>query len=112
MAHEFVGDRAGLDHARPANQARHAERAFPVGVLLRAEPGHGAVRPGVHVRAVVAGVDDDGVVGDAHVVEGLEQAADGIVVFDHAVDVFAVAVRVAAAMFVPHMRAQVHAGAS
>ena len=32
-----------------------------------------AVRPGVHVRAVVGRVDDDGVVGDAQLVERLEQ---------------------------------------
>ena len=101
----------GLIDARPAHQARHAERAFPVGVLLGAEPGHGAVRPGIHVRAVVAGVDDDGVVRDAHVVERLEQGADGVVVLDHAVDVLAVAVRVAAAMFGADMRPQMHAGA-
>ena len=62
VAHELVGDRAGLDVARPADEARHAEGAFPVGVLLRAERRHRAVRPGVHVRAVVGGVDDDGVV--------------------------------------------------
>ncbi len=108
MAHQFVGDRTGLDDARPAHQAGHAEGALPVGVLLGAEPGHGAVRPGVHVRAVVAGVDHDGVVRDAHVVQGFEEGADCIVVFEHAVDVLAVAVRVAIAMTGTDMRAQVH----
>ena len=63
------------------------------------------------MRAVVGAVDDDRVVGDAHVVERLEQRADGVVVLDHAVDVFAVAVLVAAAMFRPDVRAQVHARA-
>ena len=109
VAHQLVGHRARLDVARPAHQARHAESAFPVGVLLRAERRHGSVRPGVHVRAVVGGVDDDGVVGDAHVVERLEQRADGVVVLDHAVDVFAVAVFVAATVLGADMRAQVHA---
>ena len=49
------------------------------------------------------------VVGDAHVVQGLEQAADGVVVLDHAVDVFAVAMLVPAAMLGADVRAQVHA---
>ena len=44
-----------------------------------------AVRPGHHLRAVVAGVHDDGVVRDAEVVELLEQLADLAVVLDHAV---------------------------
>ena len=61
------------------------------------------------MRAVVAGVDDDGVVGDAHVVERLEQRADGVVVLHHAVDVLAVAMLVAAAMLGADMRAQMHA---
>ena len=41
------------------------------------------------MRPVVGGVDDDGVVGDAEVVERLEQRPDMAVVLDHAVDVFA-----------------------
>ena len=47
--------------------------------------------------------------GDAHVVEGLEQRADGLVVLDHAVDVLAVAVLVPAAVLGADVRAQVHA---
>ena len=70
---------------------------------------HRAVGPRIHVRAVVAGVDDDRVVGDAHVVERFEQRADGVVVLDHAVDVLAVAVLVAAAVLGANVRAQVHA---
>ncbi len=110
VAHQFVGDRAGLDMSGPANEARHAEGAFPVGVLLGAEWRHRAVRPGVHVRAVVAAVDDDRVIGDAHVIEGFEKRADRVIVLDHAVDVLAVAVRVAAAVLGADVRAQVHAG--
>ena len=79
--------RPGLDLARPADHAGHPERPLPVGVLLAAERGHRPVRPGVHVRAVVGRVEDDGVVGDAQVVEGLEQLADVAVVLDHAVGV-------------------------
>ncbi len=83
-------------HAWPAH--RHGTRKAPVGVLFRAERGHGAVRPTIHVRAVVARVNDDRVVGDTYVVERLEQAPDRVVVLDHAVDVFAVAMLIAPAM--------------
>ena len=60
------------------------------------------------MRAVVSRVNDDGVVGDAHVIQRLENRAYGFIVLDHAVVVFAVAVRVAPAMFGPHMRPQMH----
>ena len=56
-------------------------------------------------------VDDDRVVGDAHVVERFEQRADGVVVLDHAVDVLAVAMLVPAAVLGADVRAQVHARA-
>ncbi len=73
------------------DKARHAIRAFPVRVLLAAE-GHGAgVGPGVVVRAVVGGVLDDGVVGQAEFIDQLEQFADMAVVFDHAIGVFVIA---------------------
>ena len=81
----LVGDRAGLDLARPAHQQRHAEGAFPVGVLLAAERRHAAVGPGVHVRPVVGRVHDEGVVGDAELVEIVEHLADILVVIDHRV---------------------------
>ncbi len=42
------------------------------------------------MRAVVGGVLDDGVVGDAEVIEQLEEFADLEVVLDHAVGVFVV----------------------
>ena len=82
---DLVGDRARLDLAGPADHLRDPERAFPVGGLLAAERGRGAVRPGVHVRAVVGGVDDDGVLGDAEFVEQVEQLPDVAVVVDHRV---------------------------
>ena len=71
-----------------------------------------AVRPGVHVRAVVGRVEDDGVVGDAEVVERLEELADVPVVLDHAVGVLGPggqARRVAALGL--HVGAAVHPGA-
>ena len=43
------------------------------------------VGPSVVVRAVVGGILDDGVVGDAEVVDELEKLADVQVVFDHAI---------------------------
>ena len=79
--------RAGLDLARPAHEARHAPAAFPVGVLLAAERRVGAVRPGVVFRSVVGGVHDDGVVGDAQLIELVEHLADLLIVDDHAIAV-------------------------
>ena len=76
---------AGRDVAGPADHLGHPERALPVGVLLAAERRHAAVGPGVHVRAVVGAVDDDRVVGDAQLVEQVEQLADVLVVVDHRV---------------------------
>ena len=97
----------------PGQRTRHGTRKAPSQLVFfsRAERRHRAVGPGVHVRAVVARVDDDRVVGDAQVVERLEQRADRVVVLDHAVDVLAVAVLVAAAMLGADVRAQVHARA-
>jgi hypothetical protein len=45
-----------------------------------------------------------------HVVERLEQGADGIVVLEHAVDILAVAVCVTSAVLAADMGPQVHAG--
>ena len=79
----FVGDLSRLDMPGPAHQGRDPEAAFPAGVLLVAERRHGRVGPGVHLRAVVRGVDDDGVVGDAQLVDGVEDRAHVLVVVDH-----------------------------
>ena len=57
----------------------------PVGVLLASEGCHSAVRPGVHVNAVVGRVEHDGVVGDTELIEQFEKLADVHVVLDHAV---------------------------
>src|SRR6185437_12313369 len=62
-------NRAGLDLTWPAHKAWHAPAALPVGVLLGAERGRGAVRPGVVLRTVVGGVHDYGVVGYSQLVE-------------------------------------------
>ena len=75
VTHQLVSHSARFDRARPANEARHTEGAFPVSILLGAKRRHRAVRPGIHVRTVVGAVDDDRVVGDAHVIECLEQSS-------------------------------------
>ena len=80
----FVDDTGG-DLAGPAHHARHPEGALPVRVLLAAERRHAGVRPAVHVRPVVGGVHDERVVGDAELVEQVEQRADEPVVVDHRV---------------------------
>ena len=84
---DVVDDRAGLDHAGPADHRRHAVAAFPVGVLLAAERRGAAVGPGERLGAVVGRVHDDRVVGDAELVELGQQLADHAVVLDHAVGV-------------------------
>ena len=67
--------------------AGHAPAALPVGVLLAAERRRAAVGPAHHLGAVVGRVHDDGVVGDAELVELVEQLADVAVVLDHAVGI-------------------------
>ena len=54
-----VQDRARGEELRVADEARHAERALPVGVLLAAEGGGAGVGPGVGVRAFVGEVLDE-----------------------------------------------------
>ena len=81
----LVGHAAGCDPARPAHHHRHAESAFPIGVLLAAEGRHRAVRPGIHVRAVVRAVHHEGVIGDAQLVEQVQQLAHVLVMVDHRV---------------------------
>src|SRR5262249_18119354 len=51
--------------ARPANDRRHAEAALIHGALCGAERSHAAVRPSEHLRTVISGEHDDGVVGYA-----------------------------------------------
>ena len=82
---DVVGNAARLDLSGPADQLRNPVGALPVGVLLAAERRGARVRPAVAVRAVVGGVDDDGVVGDAEFVEHVEHGADVAVVVDHRV---------------------------
>ena len=85
---DVVDDRAGLDHAGPADAASARGSRLPSWSPSRR--WNGVVPPSgqvMHFGAVVGGVDDDGVVGDAEVVELLEQLADMAVVLDHAVGI-------------------------
>ena len=102
-----LSDRARREMAGPAHETGNAIGAFPVRVLLTAELRGAGIGPGVVVRAVVGGILDDGVVGEAEVVDQLEQFADLHVVLDHAVAVFVLPGD--AAMFRLHVGAEVHA---
>ena len=75
----------GCDHAGPADQAGNAEGALPVGRLLAPEGRGAAIGPRKGFGAIVGRVNDDGVVGDAEVVEQLQQLADVAVGLHHAV---------------------------
>src|SRR5262249_15994162 len=66
---EIVVDRARLDHAGPANQARGSIAALPIGRLLATVRGGATIRPRNHLRPVVRAVDDDGCVCDPKVIE-------------------------------------------
>ena len=68
------------------------------------------VRPGVVVRAVVGGVEHDGVVGHAQFVDQVQQFADMHVVFHHAVVVLVAEGSADAGMLVLDVGAEVHPG--
>ena len=85
--HDVVDHLPRLDAARPADRRRRAEAAFPGGRLLAPEGGVAAIGPGHHLGAVVGGVDDDGVLRDAEVVQLLQQLADMPVMLDHPIGI-------------------------
>src|SRR6266850_6397020 len=80
---DLVDERPRLDHPGPTDDARHPPGALPVRVLFTAERCRASVGPGEHLGAIVGSIQDDGVVGDAEIVELLEQLADHAVVLDH-----------------------------
>ena len=111
--HVFVGadvvdDGAGLDHAGPAEEHRHAVAAFPLGVLLPAEHRRAAVRPAKGFGPVVGGIHHDGVLLEAECLELVEHLADVAIVFDHAIRIDAQAGL--AVRFLLQVREDVHAG--
>ena len=72
------GQRTSIGTRKPPSQV------VPFSPVVRRRA---AVRPRRRLRAVVGAVDDDGVVGDAEIVELLQHPADHVVVLDHAVGV-------------------------
>ena len=98
---------AGGPPTGPAQKGRDPVGPFPVAVLLGTEVGGGCIGPCVEVRPVIGGVHDDSVVGDAELVEFVQDHADVPVVLDHAVTVLILTAD--AAQFVLHVGAEVHA---
>src|SRR4029434_9231916 len=78
-----VLDRARLDLARPAYDARHAETTLAHSALGVLEGGHAAVGPGEHFGAVVRGEDDDRIVRFTPVVQMLQPRVDTVVQLRH-----------------------------
>ncbi|MNQ93271.1 hypothetical protein D3C85_1087290 [compost metagenome] len=85
MGDQGVGVAARLDHTGPFHQQWHAVPALVGGALLPIERRGSAIRPTNLLRAIVGGVDDDGVVGDAQVIEFFQQLTNLAVVLDHTV---------------------------
>jgi hypothetical protein len=65
------------------NIARHPIGSFPIRIFFAAE--HSGIWPTVHVRAVVGPVHDEGVVGNAEVIQSPEDRADVLVMIDHGI---------------------------
>src|SRR5450755_1260333 len=88
MLDDAVGDGSCRNLARPAREHRHAERAFPVRILLAAKRRHAAIGPRVAMRSVVGRVHDERVLGDAQLIEIIEYVAHILVMVDHRVVVW------------------------
>jgi len=84
---EVVVDRAGPDHAGPADDQGHAEAAFPSRAFFAVEGGDPAVGPAARFRPVVSAVDHDRVVVDPEFLQLVQEQADVIVVFHHAIGI-------------------------
>ncbi len=73
MRENLVRNGSRLDDARPTRQARNPESAFLCLPLLSVERRGTAVGPSELLGAVVGRKDHDGVVGNAQVIEFLQQ---------------------------------------
>src|SRR5882724_831741 len=69
---DVVDDRSSLDHARPSDQAGHAEGALPVGCLLALERGCAAIGPGKDFGAVVSRIVNVRDIGATEIVDEFE----------------------------------------
>ena len=81
----FVALGARLDVVRPADQARRADAAFGRTEVRAVEEAAGAAAGEMILGAVVAAHHHDGVVGDAELVELVEQHAEVVVEHQQAV---------------------------
>ena len=70
---------AARDHARPVGDAGHAHAALPGGPLRAAEGRAARVRPRLHVGAVVAADEHEGVVGLARALQRVHQPSENLV---------------------------------
>ena len=71
--------------ARPANEHWNAKTTFPVGVFLASIRRDSAIRPLIEVHPVIGCIDNDGVFGDAKIIQFLQQLSYLTVMFDHAI---------------------------
>ena len=85
--YDVIVDRTRLDNARPANHLRHSEAPLKGRALLSVERADAAVRPTELLRTVVRAINNDGVVGNAELVQLVEEQSDRIVMFDHTVGI-------------------------
>ena len=83
MGLNAVQNLTGGHLARPAQHRGHPHAAFMGGHLLAAEGCRLTVRPGAVFRSVIGRIPDDGVVGQAIVIENF-RIADGIVMLHQA----------------------------
>ena len=108
VGHDAVQRHARLEMPGPAHESGHTVRTFPVRVLLAAKRCRAGIGPRVVVRTVVGRVHQDRVVRHTEFVEQLQEAADVLVVLDHAVAVLVLTGL--AAVLSLDVRAKVHAG--
>ncbi len=89
---DVIDDGARLDMPGPAHELGHTEAAFARQALLATERVHAAhFRGGHDFRAVVGGPEHDGVVGNAQLIELVEQLARFPVQFVHGIGEHALA---------------------
>ena len=72
VRHDLVNDLSFLNPARPSDHRWNAKTALPIRILLASERRNRGIRPGVVVRTVIGRVHDDGVIGNAQLIEMVE----------------------------------------
>src|SRR5579871_2668534 len=84
MGDDVVDNRSRPYDPRPANEARNAKAALPVGILFVTERCGAAIGPSKRFSAVVGSEDDNGVICDAKVVKLFQNNSDVIIRLGHA----------------------------